>query len=121
MARRDITGAVDFAYLETYCAGDMALVDEVLGLFREQAAIWSPLMDPHAPSEGWRDAVHTLKGAARGVGAVQLGQACEAAEAAEARAIPQQLTAVHHALDLALADIAAYAHERTLQRLRSAS
>ena len=121
MARRDITGAVDFAYLETYCAGDLNLVDEVLGLFREQAAIWSPLMAPNAPSEGWRDAVHTLKGAARGVGAVRLGQACEAAEAAEARGIHDRLTDLHHELDLALADIAAYAHERVLQSLRSAS
>jgi hypothetical protein len=121
MARRDITGAVDFAYLETYCAGDLDLVDEVLGLFRQQAAIWAPLMDPNAPSEGWRDAVHTLKGAARGVGAGPLGKACEAAEAAQATAIPGRLSDVHHQLELALADVAAYAHERALQGLRSAS
>ncbi len=31
MARRDITGAVDFAYLQNYAAGDLDLVDEVLG------------------------------------------------------------------------------------------
>jgi hypothetical protein len=42
MARRDITGAVDFAYLQNYAAGDLELVDEVLGLYREQAALWSP-------------------------------------------------------------------------------
>ena len=121
MARRDITGAVDFAYLETYCAGDMNLVDEVLGLFREQAAIWSPLMDPNNPTDGWRDAVHTLKGAARGVGAVELGRLCEAAEAAEHNAIPGRLGEVHGELDRVLADVAAYAHERALQGLRSAS
>ena len=37
MARRDLTGAVDFGYLETYAANDQAVIDEVLALFREQA------------------------------------------------------------------------------------
>jgi HPt (histidine-containing phosphotransfer) domain-containing protein len=118
MARRDITGAVDFAYLQNYAAGDLELVDEVLGLYREQAALWSPLLDPAAPSEGWRDAVHTLKGASRGVGAFAVADACEAAEE-EGDPSPPRLTAVHDALNAALADIAAYAHERALQSLRS--
>ena len=120
MARRDITGAVDFEYLEGYAAGDLQLVDEVLAIFREQAALWSPLIDPHAPSEGWRDAVHTLKGAARGVGAFALGSACQAAETADEELVPSRLHDVRHALDLSLADIAAYAHERALRSLRPA-
>jgi hypothetical protein len=112
MARRDIKGAVDFAYLEGYAAHDPGVIDEVLAIFREQAALWSRLLDP--ASEGWRDAVHTIKGAARGVGALQLGDACEACEAAGAGALP----AVHAALDAALADIAAYVHERALASLK---
>ena len=39
MARRDLTGAVDFDYLEGYAGGDQAVVDEVLGLFRQQAEL----------------------------------------------------------------------------------
>jgi HPt (histidine-containing phosphotransfer) domain-containing protein len=112
MARRDLTGAVDFAYLEGYAAGDQALVDEVLGLFQEQAALWGPMLDPGEPN--WRDAAHTVKGAARGVGAFALGNACEAAEAGTG-----SLGAVREALDAALADIAAYAHEQMLQSIRS--
>lgn len=112
MARRDLTGAVDFAYLESFAAGDAQVVEEVLALFREQAALWSKLLDPAL--DGWRDAVHTMKGAARGVGAFALGEACERAEeGAEA------LDGVRHALDLALADVAAYVHEKALQSLRS--
>ena len=120
MARRDITGAVDFSHLENYAAGDLDLVDEVLGLFREQAALWAPLIDPAAPSEGWRDAVHTLKGAARGVGAFALADACEVAETRglAGAELSARLGAVRDALDLALADIAAYVHERALQGLR---
>jgi HPt (histidine-containing phosphotransfer) domain-containing protein len=118
LARRDIKGAVDFAYLQDYAAGDLELVDEVLALFREQAALWTPLLD--AGAEGWRDAVHTLKGASRGIGAYGVAQACEAAEAAEPEVLPLRLERVRDALDAALADIAAYQHERALQGLRSA-
>lgn len=112
MARRDITGAVDFAYLEAFAAGDFAMVEEVLALFREQARIWSPMLE--ADAEGWLDALHTMKGAARGVGAFALGEACERAEAAGPGALP----AVRDALDAALLDIAAYEHERALRSLK---
>jgi HPt (histidine-containing phosphotransfer) domain-containing protein len=67
-----------------------------------------------AGGEGWRDALHTIKGAARGVGAFALGDACERAEAAGPGALPQ----VHAALDAALFDVAAYTHERALQSLK---
>lgn len=112
MARRDITGAVDFAYLERFAAGDAAVIEEVLGLFREQAQLWSVMLDPQA--EGWRDAAHTIKGASRGVGAFALGDACEAAELNGDSFLP----AVRDALDAALLDIAAYLHERALQSLK---
>ncbi|HZZ90555.1 MAG TPA: Hpt domain-containing protein [Caulobacteraceae bacterium] len=113
MARRDIKGVVDFAYLEGFAAGDDDVIDEVLALFREQSSIWGAMLDP--AHEGWRDAVHTLKGASRGVGAFQLGDACQACEAAGA----DGLGGVRDALDLALSDIAAYAHERALTSLKS--
>jgi chemotaxis protein histidine kinase CheA len=95
-------GIVDFAYLEGFMAGDRAVVKEVLALFRQQAVIWAAGLDPADP--GWRDAVHTIKGAARGIGATQLGDICEEAEAAD----PSGLPAVRAALEAALADIAAY-------------
>jgi HPt (histidine-containing phosphotransfer) domain-containing protein len=123
MARRDLTGAVDFGHLESYAAGDSGLIDEVLALFREQAAMWVRLLDPAGPPGGWRDAAHTLKGSALGVGAFQLAQACDAAEAA-ADAAPgdkaAMLERIRDALDAALADIAAYVHEQALQSLKTA-
>lgn len=122
MAKRDLTGAVDFAYLESYAGGDQVVVDEVLAIFREQASMWLRLLDPSADGEAWRDAAHTLKGSARAVGAVGLAEVCEAAEqaaSAEAAARARLLEQVRDALDLALADIAAYAHEQALKSLRS--
>ena len=113
MARRDIKGVVDFSYLEQFAAGDETVVDEVLELFREQSAIWGAMLTP--ANEGWRDGVHTLKGAARGVGAFVLGDACQDCEAVG----PGGLDRVRDALDEALADIAAYAHERALNSLKT--
>jgi HPt (histidine-containing phosphotransfer) domain-containing protein len=113
MARRDIKGAVDFAYLEEFAAGDEQVIEEVLELFRQQANLWSAMLDPAA--DGWKDAVHTIKGAARGVGAFELGEACAWAEAKGGVALPK----VRDALDAALADIAAYAHERALRSLKA--
>ena len=109
MARRDLTGAVDFGHLETYAGHDAELVEEVLGLFDEQMATWMRLLDPDAPT--WRDAAHTVKGAALGVGAFQLAEACGAAEAAGEGASPAErvrLTEkVRDAVAAALHDIAA--------------
>jgi HPt (histidine-containing phosphotransfer) domain-containing protein len=113
LARRDIKGVVDFAYLEGFAAGDDDLIDEVLALFREQSAIWGAMLEPD--HEGWRDAVHTLKGASRGIGAIEVGDACQACEAEGAGGLAK----VRDALDAALADIAAYAHERALMSLKA--
>jgi HPt (histidine-containing phosphotransfer) domain-containing protein len=122
LARRDITGAVDFAHLERYAAGDAALIEEVLGLFRHQADLWLPLLDPGGPAEGWRDAAHALKGSALGVGAFAFAEACSEAEATAAEgAGPRAVRLARRctALDAALGDIAAYLHERALQSLKT--
>ena len=113
MARRDLSGAVDFTVLDRMTGGDDAISEEVLELFVQQAGLWSPMLDSRA--EGWRDAVHTIKGAARGIGAFHLGDACALAEAEGAGG----LDAVRNAMDAALGDVAAYAHERALQSLRT--
>jgi HPt (histidine-containing phosphotransfer) domain-containing protein len=119
MARRDLIGAVDFSVLHTFAAGDDAVVDEVLELFREQAALWAPLLDLRSP--GWRDAVHTVKGASGGVGAMELMAACADAEKAPDDLVAPALERVRDAMDRALADVAAYLHERALQSLRAPS
>ncbi|RZJ01442.1 MAG: Hpt domain-containing protein [Brevundimonas sp.] len=116
MALRDLSGAVDFAVLEATTGGDDGISEEVLGLFAQQAALWSPMLDVR--NEGWRDAVHTLRGAAAGIGAAALAEACQTAEAAEKAGAPPLLERVHDALEVALADVAAYRHELMLRSLR---
>jgi HPt (histidine-containing phosphotransfer) domain-containing protein len=94
--------AVDFRYLEQFVAHDPGIVREVLDLFRQQARTWAEELN--AGSADWRDLVHTIKGAARGVGANALGDACAAAEAGSTADLP----AVRMALETAVAEIEAY-------------
>ena len=117
MARRDLSGAVDFAVLQSMTGGDAAINEEVLGLFVQQAALWSGLLD--ARSEGWRDGVHTIRGAAAGIGARDLAAICAEAEGAEQKLAAPALERVRDALDTALADVAAYRHELMLKTLKA--
>jgi HPt (histidine-containing phosphotransfer) domain-containing protein len=117
MARRDLSGAVDFTVLESFAAHDEGVIEEVLNLFREQAQIWSPMLDVR--SSGWRDAAHTVKGAAAGIGARELAELCGIAEQSPPQLAAPALARVNDALDRALADVAAYLHECMLQSLRA--
>lgn len=70
----------DQAHLDRYTGGDEALTAELLGLMCEQAARCIGLMADARDETAWQAATHTLKGAARGVGAFALADVCEAAE-----------------------------------------
>jgi HPt (histidine-containing phosphotransfer) domain-containing protein len=94
--------AVDFAYLEGFMAGDAQVIGEVLTLFGQQAALWRPRLE--APDRDWAALVHTIKGAASGIGANRLARVCAAAEADGGG----DLGAVRQALAEALEAIAAY-------------
>lgn len=120
--RRDLSGAFDAAQLEAYCGGDRTVVAEVLALFREQAQMWMRLLADPASGSGFVDAAHTLKGAAAGLFAQALAQACGKAEAEGPAAGPGERAAltrrVQDALDPVLLDIAAYLHGEAIAALR---
>lgn len=117
MSRRDLSGAVDFSVLERTTGGDDEVAEEILGLFVQQAGMWSPMLD--ARTEGWRDAVHTIRGAAAGIGAGALAEVCAVAEASEKDMAPARLDHVRDALGQALADVAAWRHELMLRSLKA--
>ena len=117
MSRRDLSGAVDFGVLDRMTGGDDAVAEEVLGLFTEQASMWSAMLD--AKIEGWRDAVHTIRGAAAGIGAHQLAAVCQGAETADQALAAPALERVRSALDVALGDVAAWRHELMLRSLKA--
>jgi HPt (histidine-containing phosphotransfer) domain-containing protein len=74
---------VDLEHLARYTGGDRAIDSEVLKLFVGQTEQLIAKLRIHlekADLKGWHDANHSLKGAARGVGAFGLADAAEAAE-----------------------------------------
>ncbi len=72
---------LDVDHLNLMTGNDTALQLEVFELFERQAALWIRLISPDAPVHTWRDAVHSLKGSARGLGLWAVAEACESAEA----------------------------------------
>lgn len=73
---------LDLGHLSAMTGGDTELSLEIIEIFREQAQLWSRLLDPQAEPSQWADAAHTLKGASLSLGALKLAAACERAEKA---------------------------------------
>lgn len=71
---------IDLDHLNAMTGGDVELAREVLGIFKHQSEVWGRMLDVSAPIEQWADAAHSIKGAARSIGAMALGDACNAAE-----------------------------------------
>ena len=74
---------VDLAHLARYTGGDRTLNVEILRLFNGQLGdmvgqLLTVLQQRDARK--WREITHTIKGAARGVGAFAIGEAAAAAE-----------------------------------------
>lgn len=93
---------MDFTYLEEFAAGDEAMVVEVLTIFREQIGEWPAAL--RGTQDTRRTALHTIKGAARGIGATALADAAERAEVGGENALP----ALFEALDASAAAIEGY-------------
>ncbi len=72
---------IDLDHLLAMAGGDPELADEVLDIFRNQAASWGRLLDASLPAEQWADAAHTLKGAALSIGAHAFAKTCQTTEA----------------------------------------
>ncbi len=72
--------AIDLNHLNKYVLGDDTLRDEVLEIFVEQLNTLLGALDPSEDDFVWKNTAHTLKGAARGVGAWDVGDLCQEAE-----------------------------------------
>ncbi|SRR5690606_25295705 len=71
---------VDLVHLAHYTMGNRALELEVLELFRRQSTIYLERLQRAGNEQAWREAVHALKGTARGIGAWDVAEAALAAE-----------------------------------------
>jgi HPt (histidine-containing phosphotransfer) domain-containing protein len=71
---------LDREHLARYTSGDAALEAELFSLLSSQIEACIAVLERTDDEGAWRASMHTLKGAARGVGAMALGAACDAAE-----------------------------------------
>lgn len=86
---------LDLVHLAKYTLGDRGLESELLGLFRAQASIYVARLEEVATGGEWKDAAHSLKGSARGLGAWALGDLAETAEALAYDDAGARATAIH--------------------------
>jgi HPt (histidine-containing phosphotransfer) domain-containing protein len=106
---------VDLAHLSRYTGGDDALNAEVLDLFANQSADLMRQLEAVLATHDrktWRHITHSIKGAARGIGAFALADAAAEAEpldpAAQAREALDALTAMKARAEAVQSFIQAY-------------
>ncbi len=87
MTSAPVSEAVDLAHLATYTAGDAALERELAGLFRVSTDRYLTQMRTQIDDQGWKDAAHGLKGAARGIGANDVARLAAYAEKLQGDAV----------------------------------
>ena len=94
---------VDLTHLARYTGGDKALNAEILRLFDGQVSeMVGQLLGvlEQRDTRKWRQVTHTIKGAARGVGAFAMGEAAAAAEPVDPSLSPDRAIVVIEALRL---------------------
>jgi HPt (histidine-containing phosphotransfer) domain-containing protein len=94
---------VDLTHLARYTGGDRALNAEILRLFDGQVSeMVEQLLGvlEQRDTRKWRQVTHTIKGAARGVGAFAMGEAAAAAEPVDPSLSPDRAILVIEALRL---------------------
>lgn len=124
----DELALLDRAHLSAMTGGDTDLSIEVIGIFREQAEMWSRMLDPKAEPRQWADAAHTLKGSSLSIGAIRLAAKCERAEKAGRADEAPSVTAaavllgeVRDVLNQTLEEAAKAVHELASAKARRAS
>jgi HPt (histidine-containing phosphotransfer) domain-containing protein len=90
---------IDLVHLARYTGGVRTINEEILGLFESHCREMVQRLEEIAADPGaaktWRETTHTLKGAARGIGAFPLADAVAEAE----KSVPGDLAATLRVLD----------------------
>lgn len=116
---------IDIAHFERMTMGDRSLMSEILSLFREQVDMWTKLLDPNVSTPDFMVGAHTIKGSARGIGAWNLGEICNAAEEA-AKSMPLSKDQKYiwreqilQELDKVIIEVANIEHKLAIESLKS--
>lgn len=120
----DPQSEIDFEHLKQYVGEDDALTKEVFGLFKHQVEMWSRGMVFDAEDESWATIMHSLKGTARAIGALNLATLCSKGEGLvgpeNKPEIRKRLVQdVQFCIDRVLIEIQRWEYRQTLASLRS--
>ena len=100
---------VDLVHLRRFTFGDAALEQEILGLFVEQTPKTIAALRSATTLQDWKMAAHSLKGAARAIGAWRVARMGEQAERMAAEASdPDQRRRLIELVEAAAAEAEAY-------------
>lgn len=115
---------IDFEHLNQYVGGDPDLTREVFGLFRHQIEMWGRGLTADADDDMWTNVTHSIKGSARAVGAMNLAEACETAEALvgdDRRPGAREVTVqtLEQKIEQVLSEIVRWEYKDDMRRLRS--
>jgi HPt (histidine-containing phosphotransfer) domain-containing protein len=108
--------AVDLVHLARYTGGDVALNAEILRLFDMQT---SEMVDQlrsvldAADAKSWKEITHTLKGAARGIGAFLFADAVALAEPMDVIRDREKASGAIDALKLQAAEVQSFIRSYT--------
>lgn len=78
--QQDAGRPVDLVHLSRFTLGDEKLEREILQLFRVQTRIYLDRLERAQDAVHWRQAAHTIKGSAKGIGAWAVASAAQRAE-----------------------------------------
>jgi HPt (histidine-containing phosphotransfer) domain-containing protein len=90
---------VDLVHLARYTLGNRALEREVLELFRTQSRLYLTRLKGAGNEKAWRDAAHTIKGSARGIGAWRVAKRAESAEGLKGKTFKSSRENAVHSLE----------------------
>ena len=76
---------IDLVHLARYTLGNRTSEHEVLELFRTQSKLYLQRLKEAVSDRAWRDAAHTIKDSALGIGAWRVAAVAETAEALDHR------------------------------------
>lgn len=115
---------INFQHLRQYVGDDIELTKEIFGLFKHQVEMWGRGLVADAEDDSWKSIMHSLKGTANAVGALQLAELCKRGEGlAGERNTPglrdKHIQDVRFKIDRALVEIQRWEYRQTLAGLRS--
>lgn len=115
---------VNFSHLKQYVGDDIELTAEVFGLFRHQVELWTRALQIDTDDESWKSIMHSLKGTANAVGALNLASLCKSGEGLTGAKSTAELRKKHihdlnFTIDRVLIEIQRWEYRQTLASLRS--